>query len=101
MDIQQNRLSLSGKKVPMTFGPRNDIAGEVDFTVGQVHDDILSTGKLIRMGFSFHLSMDEGMYMQKGDQSTMVEELPAIHLIGRAISKSMIALARVMAMNSS
>ena len=35
MDIQQNKLSLSGKKsVPMTFGPRNDIAGEVEFTVG-------------------------------------------------------------------
>ncbi len=69
LDIQQNELITLGKKqVPMTFGPSDDVAGTVDFVVGEVHDDILSLGKLLRMGYTFDLSNRDGMYMRKGDQ---------------------------------
>ena len=57
LDIQQNELiTLGEKQVLMTFGPSDDVAGAVDFVVGEVHDDVLSMGKLLRMGYTFDLS---------------------------------------------
>eukprot|EP00959_Pyramimonas_sp_CCMP1952_P351884 7372780-Pyramimonas_sp.AAC.1 len=49
------------------------IKATADFLVADVNDDLLSMGKLLRQGFRFNLSMEDGLYMTKGHRSVQLE----------------------------
>ena len=41
--------------------------------VADANDDLPSTGKLLRQGFCFNLSMEDGLFMAEGHRSAQLE----------------------------
>ncbi|CAK0870594.1 unnamed protein product [Prorocentrum cordatum] len=71
-DVQQRPLPTAGLRgVEMTM--QEGIKATADFLVADVNDDLLSMGKLLRQGFRFNLSMEDGLYMTKGHRSVQLE----------------------------
>ncbi|CAK0869723.1 unnamed protein product [Prorocentrum cordatum] len=67
-DVQQRPLPTAGLRgVEMTL--KEGITATADFLVADVSDDLLSMGKLLRQGFRFNLSLEDGLYMTKGHRS--------------------------------
>ncbi|CAK0893566.1 unnamed protein product, partial [Prorocentrum cordatum] len=71
-DVQQKPLPAAGLRgVEMTM--QEGIKATADFLVADVNDDLLSMGKLLRQGFKFNISLEDGLYMAKGHRSVQLE----------------------------
>ncbi|CAK0836065.1 unnamed protein product [Prorocentrum cordatum] len=71
-DVQQKPLPTAGLRgVEMTM--QEGIKATADFLVADVNDDPLSMGELLRQGFKFNLSLEDGLYMTKGHRSVRLE----------------------------
>ncbi|CAK0865232.1 unnamed protein product [Prorocentrum cordatum] len=70
-DVQQRPLPTAGLKgVQMAI--KEGITATADFLVADVNDDLLSMGQLLRQGFRFNLSLEDGLHMTKGHRSVQL-----------------------------
>ncbi|CAK0863635.1 unnamed protein product, partial [Prorocentrum cordatum] len=70
-DVQQRPLPTAGLK-GVEMAMKEGITATADFLVADVNDDLLSMGKLLRQGFRFNLSLEDGLYMAKGHRSVQL-----------------------------